>query len=230
MIVYWFFIDFQIKSDLIAVLLFCNQTSKVIKVKQKAFFYKGPCFLGMRSIIVLNQRFYTRYVCSFKETSFSFLAIKLGLSLIANFHLSSSTSSSSSQFTHVHTYIHSQEITSACTIINIWEKSKTGFFVIMKLLSPEGKNEVFSFIPIVLEDEKEKKIYCFSQTNIWTIFWWWTTFCSETAEQSLCRSIVNKKYQNVFSLFCLRTKCDSRWTRELVDLARRKGKRKQSQT
>ena len=138
-------------------MLFCNQTSKVIKVKQKGFFYKGPCFLGMRCIIVLNQRFYTRYVCSFKETSFSFLAIKLGLSLIANFHLSSSTSSSSSQFTHVHTYIHSQEITSACTIINIWAKSKSRFFIIMKLLSPEGKNEVFSFSSLYEKSRKRKK-------------------------------------------------------------------------
>ena len=158
LIVHWFFIDFQIKSDLIAVLLFCNQTSKVIKVKQKAFFYKGPCFLGMRSIIVLNQRFYTRYVCSFKETSISFLAIKLGLSLIANFHLSSSTSSSSSQFTHVHTYIHSQEITSACTIINIWAKSKSRFFCNHETTFT-GRQRLGLFIFfIVLEDDKKKSI------------------------------------------------------------------------
>ena len=97
-------------------------------------------------------------VVALNKLLFFVSAIKLGLSLIANFHLSSSTScSSSSQFTHVHTYIHSQEITSACTIINIWAKSKSRFFCNHETtFTGRQKRSLFIFF-IVLEVEKEKK-------------------------------------------------------------------------
>ena len=64
------------------------------------------------------------------------------------------------------------------------------------------QKEVFSFIPIVLEDEKEKKSIVSAKQIFEPFLMVDNILFRNLPKQSLCRSIVNKKYQNVFFLFC----------------------------
>ena len=68
------------------------------------------------------------------------------------------------------------------------------------------QKEVFSFISIVLEDEKEKKSIVSAKQIFEPFLMVDNILFRNLPKQSLCRSIVNKKYQNVFFFFVLQNK------------------------